>query len=373
MGQWFHSKQTLESHMKKFNFLSQTTCVDDLLRTCAAILHLLPADQQQELASRLEVFETHAVPDAWAFHHLDKRLTTTEMRWVLCELVDGFETSEASQMTVKMSTEYVFSNRGECVKVRYGVPTSEGAQCSTALMFIARPLIMDRIDSLPKDGVHPTSEMVLRDLVWNEAKDKANGFLEVDWEHVYNQAGEILPGVKPFISRTTADAQEPNQPDPADTQLDLRWNLLLQCGFTSQDDFPNGNIRLFNPDGLDCGRWESKSKCVESAWNEALLKARGIRRLGLNETTSMSLEQQTLFLQEVLIGKSIRDLIRSDMPHFLDMELENEILDMPVVSGCGSDCAEALVLGHQLAIKCQDVKDKIAAAVAEQLRVFYFG
>lgn len=69
---------------------------------------------------------------------------------------------------------------------------------------------------------------------------------------------------------------------------------------------------------------------------------------------------------------NIGELMKS-LPHFADVYVESEVLDMPVDSGCGRDCADVLLMGNRLAELCADERSAITKAVAKQVRVFYFG
>lgn len=76
---------------------------------------------------------------------------------------------------------------------------------------------------------------------------------------------------------------------------------------------------------------------------------------------------------EINVQRETIGMLMKTLAHFANAVADPEILALPVSSGCGADCAKALVAGNHLAQLCADERDRIVRAVLDQVRVFYFG
>lgn len=71
-------------------------------------------------------------------------------------------------------------------------------------------------------------------------------------------------------------------------------------------------------------------------------------------------------------AKTFGDLV-SKMPLFSGLEWGQSVLELPLESACGMDCAKVLRLGNELASSSADMAQTIVNAVERQINIFYFG
>ena len=71
---------------------------------------------------------------------------------------------------------------------------------------------------------------------------------------------------------------------------------------------------------------------------------------------------------------SILELMTAELPLYIGMDVDREVLKLHPESGCGEDCVRVLRAGHALAVECTDVPPAaILTGVIRQCGVFYYG
>jgi hypothetical protein len=174
-----------------FNFMPQSSSVEDLLNACMAAMPHLPDPERTVLEKALREFENFGSPAFWSSSDVDNGdemgLTEGEKRQAIARFIQDYECKESDWTAIDRHARDVLAERQVHIRVEYD-PLYIGGDYNGVGRFVLIPLSL--VDDYAKadpdgdDGVELAFTKI--------TKQDCTHIVHYTLDELYNQDGELI-------------------------------------------------------------------------------------------------------------------------------------------------------------------------------------